>query len=536
MATFLSATDLSFRLSNGDFLFNNISFTTRQSLTAIVGANGVGKSVLARCLAGDLTLDSGSLQSSGDIHYVAQNAPPDPSLSVIALFGLEPALNAAQRIEQGSTESQDFDQAAFWWEQAVEFMAACRTVGLPESLDVRRSVTSFSGGEQFRLMWAAALMARPDLFIFDEPSNHLDRDGREQFFNWLKNEKRPRIVISHDRELLDQVDAILELTPNGMHAHPGTVQEYLKERDQRWQQQQDKLDTARKDKKRQARQLQEALEKQQQRSARGKANAEKTGLDKLLRDGMKEASENSQGQQKLLRQQRRTQADQTLELAEQEREWQEPLALDLPDSALHPQKTVLSLNGLVTGVNQPNHQAISFRLNGAFRLRIEGPNGVGKSVLIKTLLEQYPAIAGHYHRWVPTVYLDQHFHHFDPQKSAIENLLQRQPELTEQEGRERLARIRLRNKKAEVAFGQLSGGEQLKTVLATELLGPVTPQLLLLDEPTNHMDLDSVLALEQALSAYQGALVVISHDEPFVATLRLTHRLRLPEANLIELG
>lgn len=534
MAASLSASNLSFQLSNGQTLFENISFTTRHPLTAIVGVNGVGKSVLARCLGGELRVDHGTIQSDGLIHTVAQSVPAVKPLSVIQLFGLEAAHRAAERIKQGSTAPSDFEQAPLWWESAADMAASLRTVGLDEHLNLQRSVTGFSGGEQFRLMWAVALMAKPDLFIFDEPSNHLDREGRRHFFRWLADENRPRIVISHDRELLDQADAILEMTATGMHTHPGNYQDYLNERGQRWQQQASRLDHARKEKNRRAKQAQEALEKQQQRAARGKANAEKTGLDKLLRDGMKESAENSQGQQKLLRQQRRHSADESLNHAEQDHEWSEPIVLALPDSYLPAKKQVLSLNNLVSGIIEPNHDAVSATMTGAFRLRIDGPNGVGKSVLLKTLLSHLRPISGHCERHVPTRHLDQHFHHFDPTLSAIDNLLLRQPEMTEREGREQLAKVRLRNTKADVPFGDLSGGEQLKTVLATELLGPVTPQLLLLDEPTNHMDLDSILALEQALSRYQGALIVVSHDERFVKTLQLTHVLTLPEASLIE--
>lgn len=535
MAAFLSASNLSFRLGNGNALFKNISFTTRHSMTAIVGANGVGKSVLARCLGGELTLDEGVIQSKGRIHYVAQTVPGDRNLTVIQLFHLDVAYEAADRIVQGSTDPDDFDRAPPWWEQSVVLAQSLRTVGLDDTLDLQRPVTSFSGGEQFRLMWAVALLAKPDLFIFDEPSNHLDRDGREHFFQWLANETRPRIIISHDRALLDQADAILELTASGMHAHPGSYQDYLNERNQRWQQQAQSLEHARKEKKQQAKQAQEALEKQQQRSARGKARAENIGLDKLLRDGMKQSAENSQGQQKLLRHQRRKSADQSLNEAEQQREWAEPITLDLPDSYLSAKKQVLTLDELISGVTTANHSALTATFMGAFRLRIDGPNGAGKSVLLKTLLSQLTPLAGRCQRHVATMHLDQHFQHFDPTLSAIDNLLHRQSTLTEREGREQLAKVRLRNTKADVRFGDLSGGEQLKTVLATELLGPVTPQLILLDEPTNHMDLDSILALEQALSQYQGALIVVSHDERFVKTLQLTHVLTLPETSLIEL-
>lgn len=384
-------------------------------------------------------------------------------------------------------------------------------------------------------MWAAALLQQPDIFVFDEPSNHLDRSGRQAFIQWLKNEKRLRIVISHDRELLDCADQILELTSHELHTHSGNYGSYLEKRNQRWHGQQQRLSEARKHHRHQQQAAQAAFEKQQQRAARGKASANKTGLDPLARNGMKQAAENSQGQQKLLRQNRQKHTDLALQHAESDREWADPISIDLERSSLPPGKNVLSIDKLSTGVTKPNHPPLTLTLKGAFRLRIEGANGAGKSVLLKTLLNQLPPLQGSCDLRVPVAHLDQHFRYYDQQRSAIANLLHHQPEMTMQEGRECLAKVRLRDDKADVSFGQLSGGEQLKTVLATELLGPVTPQLLLLDEPTNHMDLDSVLALEQALTQYQGAIILISHDVNFIDSMTLSHRLSLPDAVLEEL-
>ena len=544
MATFLSASNLSFRLGNGDYLFQNISFCIQQRLTAIVGANGVGKSMLGRCISGELVFDSGNLQLQGRVHYVPQGVQHIEGLAVIDLFHLAGAFSAAQRVENGSVCPDDIAAAQAWWEESAALVETLRVVGLQQEPDWLRPVATYSGGEQFRLMWAAALMMSPDLAIFDEPTNHLDRAGRAHFFNWISEQQRPFLVISHDRELLNKADAILEMTSSAIYVHPGCYQSYLTERDHRWSGQKQALNSVKKEQQRQAIKEQQAFEKQQQRAARGRTKAEKTGLDKMLRDTMKQSAENSQGQQKLLRQQRENVAQYRLERVKSQQEWDEPLKLDLPQCCLPEHKVVLSINGLVTGVGTgvgtgvdsgigaPNHGPISTVLKGPFRLRINGANGIGKSLLMKTLANQLPPIVGDYRCHVPAMHLDQHFYHFDPELSAIENLLHHQPSRTDQEGRQILARVRLRNKKADIPFGQLSGGEQLKTVLATELMGGVTPQLILLDEPTNHLDMDSTLMLEQALSHYQGALIVISHDELFVNTLNLTHQLNLPSSKV----
>ncbi|TXR53832.1 ATP-binding cassette domain-containing protein [Reinekea thalattae] len=532
MAAHLSAYDVSLRLNDGDYLFQQLNFTLDASLTALVGANGVGKSLLARALVGELNFTSGTVNKQGSVYYVRQSVREDEQLSIAQLFNLAEAYSAAQRVELGGTDEQDFVCAQDWWQQSAAVSEALRISGMPQPAEFNQLVTDFSGGEQFRLLWAAAVFAQPDMYIFDEPTNHLDQQGRERFMHWLASQQKPRLVISHDRDLLDAAEHILELTPQAVHRHSGGFQHYIDARNKRWQGQQSAVELSRKQQQRQAHEAQAALEKQQQRTARGKAKAQHTGMDKLLRDSLKQSAQNSQGQQKLMRQQRKQDSESQLLQTEQQREYLEPISLELPGSAIAASKQAVTFSNWVTGIQQANHKPITLSLQGAFRLRINGPNGVGKSVLLNSLIKQQGTLAGRAQVHVPAMYLAQHVHHFAADKTAIENLLIRQPKLNEQQGRERLARLRLRNKKADIAFAQLSGGEQLKAVLACELLGPVTPQLIILDEPTNHLDLDSTLALEQALSQYQGALIVVSHDERFVQTLGVTQQLTLPEASI----
>ncbi len=533
MAVLLSANSLSFRHTNGSTLFQNISFSATERLTAIVGHNGVGKSVLAQCLSGKLTPEEGSVRSCGLIHYVPQGWPGLPEESVTGIFGLTAAHKAAQRVEQGSLVTEDYVQAQSWWDATACLQQALCSASLPESLDTDREIQSFSGGEQFRLMWAAALFANPDLFIFDEPSNHLDTQSRARFSDWLQEESRPVIVISHDRQLLDQVDCIYELTATALHRHPGNFSDYRERQAARRKLQQRAVVEARSERKQRLRDEQAALEKQQQRVARGKATAERTGTDKMLRDAMKQSAENRQHNQRAMREQRRLSDALAVAQAEQSREWMDPIDIELPNSALPDQKIVLTLDRFSSGVTTANHPPVDAVLQGAFRLHVEGCNGSGKSVLLHTLLGRITPIAGRSQVHVPVAMLDQQFFHVDAESSAIEYFIQQQPELSEHEVRARLAKLQLRNHKAELPFGQLSGGEKLKAVLATHLLGATTPQLLLLDEPTNHLDLNSLAALEEAMSAYQGALIVVSHDRRFVESLAVSHRLALPTIALV---
>lgn len=141
MAAFLSVNDLCFRLSNGLPLFQNISFTAQQGMLAIVGANGVGKSVLGRCLSGLLPTDSGSIQHQGQIHYVAQSGPTSAAVTVIDLFSVRRGYVAARKVEQGLDDPNLLTQALNWWELSAEIFKHLRTVGLSD--EVRSDTLGF---------------------------------------------------------------------------------------------------------------------------------------------------------------------------------------------------------------------------------------------------------------------------------------------------------------------------------------------------------------------------------------------------------
>ncbi len=527
MVTPLSLQNVSFILNNGHTLFQNITAQFHQSISGLVGANGVGKSVLAKLLAKQLTPSTGFITSPTITAYIPQQWSGSANDSIATVLKLAKPLEAMNRIANGSCELSDFELAEPYWDWQTRLTDALNTVGFPVELDLSRTISSFSGGEQFRLMWAAALLQNPDAYIFDEPTNHLDSEGKACLTHWLTNRTQPIILVTHDRYLLQQVNAIFELTPNQIYHHPGDYEQYYRAQLERWNQQEKNVLTARKQKRQRAIKAQESFEKQQQRVAKGKAKAKRENWSVLEKNAAKEAGENTQHNETKLRENRESAAQKNTQLAESNREWFEPIGFELPGSEITNKRTILTAEDYITGYDTPLHQPLTLELHGAFKLHIVGSNGTGKSALLKTFMQEQPPWQGLTKIHVPCAYLGQHFYEFDDAKTAVENFLHHQPLMTEKEGRDRLAWLRLRNTKADVLFANLSGGEQLKVVLASKLLGAITPQLLLLDEPTNHLDLDSIIALDNALSAFKGALIIVSHDQYFVSQQQITHRLTL---------
>jgi ATPase subunit of ABC transporter with duplicated ATPase domains len=429
------------------------------------------------------------------------------------------------RIEAGTPNAADFDLA----ERQRDIAQRLRQALIDDCLghlDLQAPASRLSGGEARRVVLIGALLGDADFLILDEPSNHLDRPARQALYRLLSTWPRGLLVISHDRTLLDGMERIVELTPQGLHSHGGNYSFYHQAREAEQLARQAALDHARTERKRGERELQLQRERQQRRSARGKRSAHEGNQARILLDAQKERSQVSSGKfNRQVTQQREQLANAVHDAAHELMETQQ-IALHHSDARLPDGKRVLSIEELALPFG--NLAPLNLSIDGPQRIAISGPNGSGKSTLLKVIAGLLPASAGSCQTSVAMGYLDQGLGHLNPGRSALELLREANPSLGEGEARTRLAHIGLVADKALHPSGSLSGGERVRLALACALGGDPPAQLLLLDEPENHLDLDALAVLEQGLRNYQGALIVVSHDERFVEQLQITHRLDWP--------
>ena len=515
---------VSFALPDGRLLFSDLDLAFDRRATGLVGRNGVGKSVLARVLAGELAPTGGRCLRSGAVRYLPQQIVPAADATVARVAGLAPALDALARIEAGSVAAADFEEVGDRWDLRQRFAAALEAEGLGH-LNAERPAASLSGGELTRVALLGAYLGEPDLLVLDEPSNHLDARQRARLLARLGEWPNGLLVISHDRSVLDAMQRIVELSPSGLRDYGGNYAFYAQARRQEQDAAQDELDRRKHERRRQAIEAREQHERQQRQTARDARDARDANQAKILLGNQKQWSQASAGLRQRQRDERSAALAEAVREAAQRVDDAAAVALfaPMPDSAA--QRTAVTLERLHLRHGAAAAHPLDLIVGGRQRIGVCGDNGSGKSTLLKTLAGELAPLRGHCRVHVPFAHLDQHLHALHPEHSPLQHLHAAHPAAAESELRTRLALIGLAGDAALAPSARLSGGERLKAALACALYRSEPAELLLLDEPTNHLDLASIEALERMLQQYRGALIVVSHDAAFMERLNLDLRL-----------
>jgi len=525
MSASIILSSLSWSLADGHSLFSNLDLSFGSERTGLVGRNGVGKTTLLKLIAGELAPLSGTIAVDGKLGVLRQNVQVSEDETIADLFGVRAALATLRRAERGEASAQDLADAD--WTLEARMAAALGRVGLEAAQD--NPLTALSGGQRTRASLAALVFAEPDFLLLDEPTNNLDRDGRAAVRDLLAGWRAGAIVISHDRELLEAMDAIVELTTLGATRYGGNWSHYRERKALELAGAQHDLADAEKRMSEAAASAQERAERQARRDRGGKRKAMRGDAPKILLGMMKNNAENTSGESARLAERQRAEALEDAAAARKRIEVLAPLSVRLPPTGLATGKTVLRIEDVTAGYepDQPVLRDLSLTIVGPERVAVTGPNGSGKTTLLALIAGELKPWRGSVQVLAPAAMLDQRVSVLDPALSIRDNFLRLSPEADENACRAALARFMFRADAALQITGLLSGGQMLRAGLACVLGGAVPPQLLILDEPTNHLDVESIEAVEAGLRAYDGALLVVSHDEAFLTNVGVGRRLEL---------
>lgn len=490
-------TGLSFAWPDGTAALSDLDVAFDTGTSGLIGRNGSGKSTLLRLIAGELTPTAGRIATSGEVAYLPQALPLDTDRSVASLLGIEAAVHAVRAITAGDASDAHFHAVGDDWGVEERALEVLHRFGLPDDLD--RTVGTLSGGEAVLAAVAGLLVRRPPITLLDEPTNNLDRPARESLYDAIRTWPGVLIVVSHDRELLECVERIVELRGATARTYGGTFSAYQDVLETEQDAVRRQVRTAENDLRRGHRQQVEAQTKSARRARAGRKAAASLGIDRATAQYKKRRAQESSGRQSDVLAERVESARAAIEAAEARLRDDDLIRIELPATAVPAGRTVLDHDGLI--------------VRGPERIALRGRNGAGKTTLLHAILAAAT---------VPVGYLPQRLDVLDPARSVVDNVRAAAPSASPNDVRAQLARFLLRGERVEQRAGTLSGGERFRATLASVLLADPAPQLLLLDEPTNNLDLDSVAQLVSALRAYRGALIVVSHDEAFLAELGIT--------------
>ena len=489
----------------GEVLFDNISLQVdERDRIALVGKNGAGKSTLLKILVGEEEPTSGEINKKRDLSlsYLAQDSRFESSNTIYDemlhvfddLRKTETALRQME-LEMGETTGadleklmQDYDRLSEEFRQAggftyeADIRAILNGFKFDESM-WQMKIEELSGGQNTRLALAKMLLEKPNLLVLDEPTNHLDIETIAWLENYLVNYSGALLIVSHDRYFLDKVATItLDLTKHSLDRYVGNYSSFVEQKEQ-------KLLTEAKN-----------YEKQQKEIA---------ALEDFVNRNLVRASTTKRAQS------RRKQ------LEKMER-------LDKPEAGtksahmtFHSDKTsgnvVLTVEEAAVGYDdQVLSEPINLDIRKMNAVAIVGPNGIGKSTLIKSIVGQIPFIKGEarFGANVEVGYYDQTQSKLTPHNSVLDELWNDFKLTPEVEIRNRLGAFLFSGDDVKKTVGMLSGGERARLLLAK--LSMENNNFLILDEPTNHLDIDSKEVLENALIDFDGTLLFVSHDRYFI--------------------
>ncbi|HTT12728.1 MAG TPA: ATP-binding cassette domain-containing protein [Burkholderiaceae bacterium] len=470
----------------------------------LVGANGSGKSSLFAAVLNELALENGSLEAppQGRIAHVAQDISPTEQTALdYVLEGHAPLVAARAELAAALAGHDELRIAhahatlAELNEGAIGALASTVMHGLGfASMDVTRPVAAFSGGWRNRLALARALLRPADLLLLDEPTNHLDMDSVIWLEAWLKRQPATVLLISHDREFLDRAtETIWHVADSSIRRYAGNYSAF---------------ELA-------------LVEQQRQQDAAARSYSRTAAHLQTFVDRFRAKATKARQAQSRMKMLERLQA---VEPVRSRREWR----FEFPDPARLPE-CLFDAEAMALGYGERDVLAgVTLTVRAGDRIGVLGVNGAGKSTLVKSIAGELAPRAGELRRGqgLAIGYFAQHqLDQLQADESPLAHLRRLAPQEREQVLRDFLGTFRFSGEMAMQPVGPMSGGEKARCALA--LLAWQRPNLLLLDEPTNHLDMETREALTIALSSFEGALLLVSHDRHLLRaateTLWLVH-------------
>ncbi|NLZ74055.1 MAG: ABC-F family ATP-binding cassette domain-containing protein [Bacteroidales bacterium] len=523
--------NLGYTHPDGEKLFNSVSFSIQEGeKVALIGANGCGKSTIFKILAGQIQPTEGEISITEKLCYLPQQFNLNESQTIAEALGVSKKIEALQAILKGSVDEKHYQDLEDDWdiENRLQRNLAKWKMG---TIDIQRKMKSLSGGEKTKIALTRIALDVSKIILLDEPSNHLDLDARLVLYQFIKESVATIMVISHDRALLNQLEVMLELTPNGLERYGGNYDFYKVQRTQQEEAFYSQLKEQEKNIRQSLQRSQQLAEQRQKKESRGRKRKEKGGLPRIIAGGLAGKAQQTTSRMKAEQEGKVEQLKNQLTEIHQRIKESIPLKIQLSPSDTHFGKILVQAKAINVRYNAIElwEEPLSFHIKAGDRVHLLGANGSGKTTLIQLVQSKLKVSTGClFVADFTSLYIDQEYSLLEDEKTLMNQMqVFNEKALPESELYTLLHRHQFPSTVWDKKCKQLSGGEKMKLLLCCMSLRNNTPDLLLLDEPTNNIDVQSQEILSDVLKEYKGTMLVVSHDTYFVEQIDLNKAITL---------
>jgi ATPase subunit of ABC transporter with duplicated ATPase domains len=522
---------LSYLHPNRELLFENIDLTVNnRDKIALIGNNGTGKSTLLQIMAGELEPNEGKVISETTPYYIPQLFGQFNELTIAQALRIDAKLAALKEILAGNVTEELLNQLNDDWTIEERCREALQYWQLQEP-DLSQKMAALSGGQKTKVFLAGIHIHQPQLVLLDEPSNHLDAAGRALLYQFIETTTSTLVVVSHDRKLLNLLGTVCELSKRGITVYGGNYDFYKEQKQIASQALNQDIHSREKALRKAKEKERETMERQQKLDARGKRKQEKAGVARIMMNTLRNSAENSTSKLRSTHTEKIDGISGELKALRNELPDVDKMKFGFDNTALHKGKVLFKATGINHAYNSKLlwHENKDLEITSGERIVIKGLNGSGKSTLIKIILgELEPTTGAVYRAGNKQVYIDQDYSVINNKYSVYEQALQyNRTALQEHEIKIRLNRFLFTKEDWDKPCTALSGGERMRLILCCLTIGNQAPDIIILDEPTNNLDIQNIEILTAAINEYEGTLIVVSHDERFLAEINVVQTINV---------
>lgn len=512
--------NISYTHSNKELLFSDINLTINAgNKIALVGHNGSGKSTLLKIIAKELFPSGGMLEIDTQPYYIPQIFGQYNHLTISEALQIDVKLTALHEILEGNVNETSLNLLNDDWTIEERCNEALKYWGL-NNLKLTQKLESLSGGEKTKVFLAGILIHQPKLILLDEPSNHLDVQGRKLLYDFIKASSGTLLIVSHDRKLLNLLPVTCELNSGGIKTYGGNYDFYREQKNIEREALAQDIHSKEKSLQKAKEKQRETLERQQKSDAKGKKKQEKAGVARIMMNTLKNKAENSTSKTKSVHAEKIGGISQELRELRNEVSSLDKMKFGLSDSKLYKGKILVTAESINYTYNEVSvwKTDVNFQIISGERIAVKGNNGSGKTTFIKLILEELkPKIGSLKITDCEMIYIDQDYSLINNDITVYQQAQQSNYSgLEEHDIKMRLNRFLFAQSHWDKPCRYLSGGERMRLMLCGLTINNKAPDIIILDEPTNNLDLQNIEMLINALNEYQGTLIVVSHDETFL--------------------